>query len=105
MTDPSKLHRFLENIMRINVTNMGGAAAGIIGSSDAGNDILNDLKKSSVAVAQEYQKKERNQDELATMADQITGYLQTLQLTHTLSERTTEELINQLDELMDEVPA
>lgn len=86
--------------MRVNVTYMGGAAAGIMGLSDANNDIANELKKTSVNFAQEYQKKELNQTELVHLSEQIIGYLQTLQVANTLSESTAEKLIVEVERLV-----
>lgn len=80
---------------------MGGASAGIMGSSGTDNDIVNNLKKSAIAFAREYGKPTSNHDELTRLSQEITGYLRTLPLTYTLSEEEVEKLINELQMLVD----
>lgn len=99
MSEPSDLRQFLEHIMQIDVVQMGGARAGIVGSSDANSGTINKLKKNAIAFAQEYTKQKSDHTILTQTADQVIGCLLTLQLTSTLSETTTVALINELEKL------
>lgn len=101
MPQLSDLGHFLENIMQVNVIDMGGAKASILGAPDANNDVVNTLKKNAIAFAEEYRKSKPDQTELMRNAEQVSGCLQTLQLTNTLSERTTTTLLDDLEKLMD----
>jgi hypothetical protein len=87
---------FLQKIMNINVMSMGGAMAGIIGSSGAGADVVYNLKRTSVEFAGEYRKAHSNQSKLNKFEQKIVGQLRTLQLTCTLSENTVNMLIDEL---------
>ncbi len=86
--------------MNINVTRMGGASAGIIGSSSTDNIVLNNLKKSTLAFAREYSKPTSNQNELVRLSQDIYGYLRTLQVTSTLSEEEVDGLMDELQALI-----
>jgi hypothetical protein len=105
MTQASNLNLFLERIMNINVLHMGGASAGIIGSASAVSDIVNNLKRSSVAFASEYSKSDSNNVELERLSDEIAGFLQTLQLMYVLSEGEANKLTDELQIFMEEVSA
>lgn len=85
--------------MGINILRMGGASAGIFGSTGADNDVLHSLKKSSIAFAAEYKKPTADQVKLEQLSNEIHGYIQTLQLLTTLSEKEAHKLIDQLQEL------
>ena len=84
---------------------MGGASAGIIGSASAVSDIVNNLKRSSVAFASEYSKSDSNNVELERLSDEIAGFLQTLQLMYVLSEGEANKLTDELQIFMEEVSA
>lgn len=103
MSKPSNLEHFLESIMQINVIHLGGARAGIIGSSDVNNMTVNDLRKSAIAFAKEYQKQRPNHTKLTQNSKQVQGHLLSLQLTNTLSENKVRALIDELEKLTDEV--
>jgi len=103
MSDTFRLEHFLEKIMQISVMHMEGAGAGIIGSSDANSDVVNSLKRSTIAFAQEYRKQEPNQNELKRASEQVSGYLQTLQIINALSENTVAAFIDELGSLMEKV--
>lgn len=98
--DPSLQH-FLEVIMGINVTTMGGASAGILGSTSSRDDLVHNLKKNAIAFAQAYRT-----DPQGTAAEKATkeiiGTLRTLQLTNTLSMKTMTSLIDELEALLAE---
>jgi hypothetical protein len=96
------LEDFLEIIMHIDVLRMGGASAGIIGSTGTDDEVLANLKKSAIAFANEYRKPASRHDELHRLSQAIEGYLLTLQLTATLSAAECDELIDQLQTLADE---
>ena len=96
----SDLGHFLASIMQVNVIDMGGAKASILGAPDANNDVVNNLKKNAIAFAEEYRKSKPDHIELIRNAEQVSGCLQTLQLTNTLSERTTLALLDELEKLM-----
>ncbi len=101
MASYTELDSFLERVMHINVLTMGGASEGIIGSSSTGGVIINNLKKTAIAFAHEYRKPASNHDELMRLEQEIAGYLQTLQLTYTLSESEADRLIQKLQILTD----
>lgn len=101
MNKSTNIKSFLENIMHISDTTMGGATAGIIGSSGANSDSINNLKKSAIVFAQEYHKPGHNQAELLLAAEQVNGCLHTLQLTNILSESTSSQLMDELEKLTD----
>lgn len=85
--------------MHITVLRMGGAAAGIMGSSGADNDIVNNLKKCAIAFAYEYRKPTPANDELLRLSQEINGYLHVLQLTSALSEKEFNLLVDYLQAL------
>jgi hypothetical protein len=87
--------------MSINVLRMGGAFAGIIGSSGTDSIVLNNLKKGAVTFARAYSKPVPSRDELVGLSGEICGYLQTLQLTYALSKEEADRLMDQLQLLMD----
>ena len=80
---------------------MGGAAAGILGSSGADSDVLNKLKKTALVFASEYNKPTIDRAILERLSNEIDGLLQTLQVVNTLSEEDGHKLIEQLQNLMD----
>lgn len=101
MSDSANLNLFIQKILNITVQRMGGASAGILGSSGADNDIVNNLKKTVIAYANEYTKTTPSRVELVSLSQYIYGYLQTLQLTYTLTATEADKLINDLQELTD----
>lgn len=101
MPSTTKLDIFIEKIMRVNVMRMGGAFAGILGFSGADSEIVNNLKKATIAFAHEYSKPAPSQDRLIHLSQEIYGCLNTLQLTYTLSEKEANLLIDDLQILMD----
>ena len=101
MDKSSSLKLFIDRILNFNVVRMGGASAGIFGSTGADYDVLNSLKNSTIAFATEYRKPTTDHAKLKQFSNDIYGYLQTLQLTYTLSEVEANELIDQLQKLTD----
>jgi acyl-homoserine lactone acylase PvdQ len=101
MAQSLTLDLFLERIMNMNLLRMGGASAGIFGSSGADTDILNRLKNTTITFANEYRKPKEGHAKLVQLSKDIYGYFQTLQLTNTLSEKEANKLIDQLDKLTD----
>ena len=99
MPASTQLSLFVERIMNITVQRMGGAAAGILGASGADNDIVIKLKRAVITYGREYNQSLPNQTELMRLSQEIYGYLQMLQLTHTLSEDETGKLIDDLQSL------
>jgi hypothetical protein len=96
MTASAELGLFIEKIINITVQRMGGAAAGILGASGADNDIVIKLKRVAISYGQEYRKASPNRAELLSLSQEIYGYLQTLQLTYTLTEAEGSKLIDEL---------
>ena len=68
MPDTTKLDIFVEKIMSINVMRMGGAFAGIVGSTGTDGDTANNLKESTINFAREYNKSTLNQDKLTRLS-------------------------------------
>ena len=99
MTDSRQTKHFLERIMDIRVTTMGGATASIIGSPDPSESTVNILKRTAYEFARERSKASPDDDRLNTLADEISGLLQTLRVMPTLSEKTVAELHDELDAL------
>jgi hypothetical protein len=95
----SAVNNFLKKIMEINVATMGGATAGIIGTSGTGSDVINNLKRTSISFAREYSKQNPSQPELKRLEHQIVGQLRILQLTYTLSEHTVNTIVDELQAL------
>jgi hypothetical protein len=102
MSSNANLDSFLETIMHISVLRMGGASAGITGSSGGDSELVNNLKRSAIAFAREYRQPTSRQDELTRLAQEINGYLQTLQLTCTLSASEVDKLTDELQVLAGE---
>jgi hypothetical protein len=102
MPASTDLNSFLESVMNINVLRMGGASAGILGSTSADSSIVNDLKKGAYLFATEYRKSGADYVTLERLSNEMYGFLQTLQLTYTLSEKEANKFINQLQKLMNE---
>jgi len=105
MSSSAKLDLFIERVMRVNIMRMGGAFGGIFGFSSTESEIINNLKKSTIAFACEYSKPTPNQDELIQLSQEIYGCLQTLQLTYTLSEKEANDLIDELQMLTSNLSA
>jgi hypothetical protein len=103
MDEHPDLEQFLQRIINISVLRMGGAVAGIIGSVGADNEVLNSLKNTTIAFALEFKKPIPNKEELRQLANNIQGYLQTLELTNALSEEKTNSLIGELQKIIDKV--
>lgn len=103
MVNPTEIDDFLARIMNLNVLRMGGAAAGIVGSSGADSDILYRLKKTAVAFASECRNPAVNRDELQRLSGEVAGLIQTLQLTSTLSDEAADKLLDQLQNLTNRV--
>jgi hypothetical protein len=78
---------------------MGGAFAGIMGVSGADTQILSKLKRTAIDYANEYTKPSPNKPQLDKLSSEIYGYLQTLQLTYTLTEDESNSLIDELQVL------
>lgn len=100
MTDIPRLEKFLARIMEIRSMSMGGATAGIVGSPDASEDVINTLKRTVVVFAQEYRKEPQDEARIQSLADEISGLLQTLRVTSTLSDQTVFELYDDLSALV-----
>ncbi len=101
MSQHSDLDMFLEKVMHISVLRMGGAAAGIIGSSGADVGIVNSLKKTTLDFANECRKPTPNQAELQRLSNEVGGFLHTLGVLSILSAEETTNLIQQLQKLTD----
>ncbi|MDQ5886117.1 MAG: hypothetical protein QG628_514 [Patescibacteria group bacterium] len=100
MKEQLNIDKFVNQIMNITVTRMGGASAGIFGQAGADADITNTLKRVTIAFATEYQKSTPDKNIVLQYAKDIEGQLQTLVLTNTLSEKEANELIDQLHSLI-----
>jgi len=102
MPTPTKLNVYIEKIMHISVQRMGGAFAGILGTSGADSGIVYKLKKAAMSYAGEYTESTPNPAKLTALSQEMYGYLQTLQLTYTLTEEEAGKLIDLLQKLDDE---
>jgi hypothetical protein len=100
MTSPAVLEAFLETVMNISVRRMGGAVAGIMGASGADGELIYDLKKTALAIADKYTHDPKDKKALLDLAEQIGGYIQTLQVTGTLSLQEAEDALQKLDNLI-----
>lgn len=105
MIQNSKLQDFLAEIMQIKVMRMGGASAGILGAAGADEDVTNNLKRSAINFAREYESPGQDADRLKELAGQIEGFVKTLQITSTLSTREGDRLLDALAELVDKALA
>lgn len=96
------LHRFTEKIMSINTgfVGMGNASAGIVGASGSDDQVVNDLRKNTLAFAAEYSKPQPDHDKLMPLAQAVEGSLQTVKLLHGLSDKKLEELQGDLETLL-----
>lgn len=101
MAQKSDIDVFLQSIMKIKVTRMGGASPGIFGQVGTDGDLVNSLKRSAITFATEYRKPESNKDEVPRLSNEVEGYLRSLVLTNTLSENEVDELLDKLYSLSD----
>jgi hypothetical protein len=99
----AELDVFLKSIMKINVVQMGGASAGILGVSGADGEVINNLKNTSLAFANECCKPTASSKDLDRLSNKIGGFLQTLQLINTLSNEHANELFDQLEIVMTKI--
>jgi len=99
MPTPPKLKLFVDKVLAISVQRMGGAFAGIMGASGSDNQILNKLKRAAIAYANEYTKSSPGRVQLDNLSNEMYGYLQTLQLTYTITEDEATKLIDELQDL------
>jgi len=90
MTQPS-LDAFLQSVANIKVLRMGGASAGMFGTSGVDHDMIHDLKTRAAQFAQAYNS--GNLAVAAKAAGHIEAQLRTLQVTNVLSEKESEKLI------------
>ena len=105
MAQPSDLDLFLKDVMHISVLRMGGAGAGIVGSSGAEADIVNNLKKTVLDFANESRKPTIDQVALQQLSDEVRGLLQTLGVLSILSAERTNQLIHELRAIVDQLMA
>jgi hypothetical protein len=101
MPNSPELTLFIQHIMSISVLRMGGAFAGIVGSSNTDNVVLDSLKKNALDFGREYSKPVPGHNQLVELSKEIYGCLRTLQVTYTLSEKEAERLTDELQALMD----
>ncbi len=101
MAQKSDIDLFLDQIMKIRVTRMGGASPGIFGQVGTDGDLVNSLKKSAIAFATEYRNPESNKDEVLRLSNEVEGYIRSLVLTNTLSENEVDKLLDKLYSLSD----
>lgn len=100
MKSSTALNSFIENIMSTKDLKMGGASAGIIGSSNGNSIIELNLKKSVIAFATEYQKQNTNKKDLIVLADEVNRNIQTAHMVSLISDKKFDELLDQLEDLM-----
>lgn len=96
MAQISDIDVFLQSIMKIKVTRMGGASPGIFGQVGTDGDLVNSLKRSAIALATEYRNPESNKNEVLRLSDEVEGYLLSLVLTNTLSEKEVDAYLDRL---------
>ena len=94
---PSPLDDFVQKIMDIKIARMEGAFAAIAGAISADYDVLYKLKKTTIAFAKSYNKKDAQ--ELGQLSEEINGYLNTLFVMSVLSKQKTDSLLDDLDSL------
>ena len=97
----TKLDTFVHEVMAINATiaGMGGSYSGIMGTSSPSDQAIYQLKKTVIALASEYRKKEPQNKKLAEYAEEIETLLNTLQITSVISNSKYEQLITDLKSL------
>jgi hypothetical protein len=101
MEQKSDVDAFLQSIMKIKVTRMGGASPGFFGQVGTDGDLVNSLKRSAIAFATEYRKPGSNKNEVLRLSNEVEGFLHSLILTNTLSENEVDELLDKLYSLSD----
>jgi len=98
------LNRFIESILHVQAgfAGMGGASAGIIGSSSTNEPLVNQLRNQALAFAAEYSKAQPDKAVLDSLAAQVEGELRSVRLIGGLSDVELDKLIKQLHDLLDQ---
>lgn len=97
----SDLAVFMQKIMQINATTpgMGSAGPGILGITANGDETVYQLKKITVAFANECSKQQPDKKLLADFDQKIEGLLHTLQIFSVISGTTYQQLVTDLQTL------
>ena len=98
---PADLQLFLARVMGMKVLRVGGASAGILGALGGESETLNNLKRTALEFAKEYTGPKPDHASLGKLAQDIEGYMRTLQLTNTISSDEVDSLLEQLHVLVD----
>lgn len=100
------LNKFVERVMKIEAdyAGMNGASAGILGATGTNGQIVNDLRKHTMAFAGEYVKQSAEHERLVRLSYQVEGSLQSIKLVNGISDTELERLLSDLHMLMDELP-
>ena len=75
---------------------MGGAMAGIIGTSSANAPVVYELKHAALDYAKQYQTPTADIEQLRPLQDKIIGLLNTLELSSTISHESAQKIIDEL---------
>jgi hypothetical protein len=95
----STVDLFLSSIMNIQVLRMGGAAAGIFGSTGDDGLAVQEAKSAAMAFANEYRKPKPDAQEIERLMQNVEGRIRVLELTKVVSEQEADKLIGELHSL------
>ena|ERR1035437_9781380 len=93
------IDEFTRSLLSIEVLRLGGAGAGIIGSSGNDSSLTYQLKQKAVAFDNSYRSTGPSSTDTKQAADDIYGLIQSLLLTSTISEAKATQLLDALDNL------
>jgi len=97
---------FMEDVTSIDADfpSMGGASGAILGSSNTGKTVAQDLQNHALAFADEYTKDSPDHALLEKSAKNLEGSIMALNLVGAITEARLEELVTTLHELVKERP-
>lgn len=96
------IDEFTRSLLSIEVLQLGGAGAGIVGSSGNDSNLTYQLKQKAVAFANAYRSTGPSSAGTKQAADDVYGIIQSLLVTSTISEAKATELLNALDNLLEQ---
>jgi len=97
------LNTFIAKIMNIHATTagMGGASAGIFGTTSLGDESVQQLKRVVMAFASEYRKDAKSKATL-DLAKEAEGLLRTLQVVSVITGERCDQLISELHAFLEQ---